>query len=988
MPYLADLHIHSRFSRATSRALTFPALAAAGRRKGLAVLGTGDCTHPAWRAEMAEVLTPDGDGLYRLREGDEAVRFLITGEISTIYKADGATRKVHHVVCLPDLDAAERFAARLGRLGNITSDGRPILGLDSRDLLEVLLEASPAAVLIPAHIWTPWFSVLGSKSGFDRIEDCYRDLAGQIFAVETGLSSDPAMNWTVSALDRYTLVSNSDAHSPGKLGREANLFAGDPGYTAIMDALRRRTPDFLGTLEFFPEEGKYHVDGHRKCDFACTPAESHRLGGRCPVCGGLLTLGVEYRVAALADRPVGVRPAGAAPFQRLLPLEEVLAEVLEVSAGSKPVARLYEKLLTEIGPELYILREAEAAELRAAGGELFALAIEKMRAGQVHAAPGYDGEYGVIRIFDAEERAAVVGQNRLFAGLPVTVKAVPAAVPLSAEPVPEYVAPTGLSAEQQAAVGYPAAPLLITAGPGAGKTRTLTERIARLVAEGAASESILALTFSNRAARELAERLAARLPGMQPLVATFHRLGLRLCREFFGDVRVQAEDDARDIPRPDDLEALLAAQFADVTDPLAAADAAVRLTALAPEYAAVKRAQGVVDFLDLLVLPLAYLAGHLDALASVQSRWRHVLVDEYQDVNVFQYLLLRLLCPPGSSVCVIGDPDQAIYGFRGADVRYFLRFRADYPDAATLALTRNYRSARSIVTAAAQVIAPTSLQAHALWSDRPGPARVSVPALPTPAAEAEYVVQTIEALLGGISHFSVDSGRGGDGGTSLGFNDIAVLYRTHAVGEALLPALERSGIPYQRAARAELFGRPEVRAVLDDLAAQPDDLPATRALLEAAARAGVTAAALAEPPWTTLLSRATGSLEAFRTGLALERDLDIYDPRAARVTLMTVHAAKGLEWEVVFLLGCEAGNFPHPAADADEERRLFYVGLTRARTHLYCTHATTRRRGEERVTREITPFLRDVDPALLHHLTPMPPRRPTGRQLSLGELLG
>jgi uncharacterized protein (TIGR00375 family) len=985
MGFIADLHIHSRFSRATSRELTFPALAAAGRRKGVALIGTGDCTHPAWLDEMAEVLTPDGDGLYRLRDGDGATRFLITGEISTIYKADGATRKVHHVVCLPHLDAARRFAARLGRLGNVTSDGRPILGLDSRDLLETLLEADPEAALIPAHIWTPWFSVLGSKSGFDRIEDCYRDLAGHIFAVETGLSSDPAMNWTVSALDRYTLVSNSDAHSPGKIGREANLFACEPGYTAVMDALRRRTPEFLGTLEFFPEEGKYHVDGHRKCGFACPPAESTRLGGRCPVCGGALTLGVEYRVAALADRPAGVRPAGAAPFQRLIPLDEVLAEVLETSSTSKPVVRLYEKLLAEVGPELFILREADPDALRAAGGELFALAIAKMRAGQVHAEAGYDGEYGVIRIFDDAERAAVVGQIQLFAGLPAAAKAAPASTPVAAEPDPAYAAPTGLSPEQQAAVDYPPAPLLITAGPGAGKTRTLTERIARLVEDGAAPETILAVTFSNRAARELAERLATRLPGPQPLVATFHRLGLRLCREFFGDVRVLAEEDAVAVPRPDDLETALAAQYADITDPRQAADAAARLHALAPEYADWKRARGVVDFLDLLVLPLAHLAAHPEALA---GRWAHVLVDEYQDVNVFQYLLLRLLCPPGSSICAIGDPDQAIYGFRGAEVRYFLRFREDYPDAGALALTRNYRSAQSIVAAAAQVIAPTSLQAHALWSDRPGPARIDVPALPTPGAEAEYVVQTVEALLGGISHFSVDSGRGGDGDTALGFGDIAVLYRSHSVGEALVPALERSGIPYQRATRADLLGAPAVQAVLADLAAQPDELPAARSLLEAAARAGVTEDALGELPWTALLARATGTLADFRAGLALERDLDVYDPRAARVTLMTVHAAKGLEWEVVFLLGCEAGSFPHPASPEDEERRLFYVGLTRARTHLYCTHAATRSRGSERVTRDITPFLRDVDPSLLNHLTPAPPKRPAGRQLSLGELFG
>ncbi len=361
MPFIADFHIHSRFSRATCRISVLKSYPSGGTGEGIVLIGSGDCTHPGWLAEMREKLVLAGDGVYRLKEqaagseetparGDE-VRFLLTGEISTIYKADGVTRKVHHLVCLPDLEAAERFSARLARIGNIASDGRPILGLDSRDLLETLLEVSPAAVLIPAHIWTPWFSVLGSKSGFDGIDACYRELAGHIFALETGLSSDPPMNWRISQLDRYTLVSNSDAHSPAKLGREANVFTGEIGYTAVMQALRRATPDFLGTIEFFPEEGKYHIDGHRKCNFSCAPEESKAYLGRCPHCGGLLTLGVEYRVSELADRPHGAMPPGARAYQRLIPLTEILGELQQTGAASKGVEQRYEKLLAEVGPD-------------------------------------------------------------------------------------------------------------------------------------------------------------------------------------------------------------------------------------------------------------------------------------------------------------------------------------------------------------------------------------------------------------------------------------------------------------------------------------------------------------------------------------------------------------------------------------------------------------------------------------------------------------
>ncbi|HOF87796.1 MAG TPA: UvrD-helicase domain-containing protein, partial [Armatimonadota bacterium] len=928
-------------------------LAAWGRRKGIALIGTGDCTHPAWLAEMRAQLVPAGDGLYRLREeapgAGADVRFLVTGEISTIYKADGATRKVHHLVCLPDLDAAERYAARLERAGNIASDGRPILGLDSRDLLELLLEASPAAVLIPAHIWTPWFSVLGSKSGFDTIAACYRDLADHIFAVETGLSSNPTMNWMVSHLDRYTLVSNSDAHSAANLGREANVFTCEMGYTAVMRALRRETPGCWGTLEFFPEEGKYHFDGHRKCHFSCAPEESKRLHGCCPACGAPLTLGVEYRVTELADRPRGCVPPGACQFQSLLALTKILGELHGVSSSSKQVDHLYDKLLAEIGPELFILREAEPAQIAAAGGELLARAIEKVRAGAVHTTPGYDGEYGVITVFTEEERAAIVGQTQLFVGLSLGGTPTPRPraplPPPAAAPLPADKPATGLSPDQRRAVQHPPAPLVIVAGPGAGKTRTLVERIAALVMEhGIAPPRLLALTFSNRAAREMSERLAARLTALpvtgRPTIATFHKLGFSMIAEHAERLgvglpaRILAEDEAEEllaqsgegaITHLDALERALTELYTDATgDPDVLRALAARARLVAPEYTARKRAAGALDFTDLLILPLMLLAEHEEIRLAYRQRWPHVFVDEYQDINVLQYLLLRVLCPPGSDICVIGDPDQAIYGFRGADVRYFLRFQHDYPDAGQITLTRNYRSCRTIVNASAQLIARGSpLNRRALWSDIAGPERCDIAAAPTAQSEAEYVVATIEALLGGISHFSVDSGRGGDGiGENLGFNDIAVLYRTHAVGEEVQQAFQRSGIPYQRAARKDIFQRADIRRALAALRdGHAGDAAPARALLQACFALGITDATLAEGPWVALLHLASQAddVTALLEAVQLERDIDVYDPRAARVALMTVHAAKGLEWDTVFMIGCEEGSFPHPASTVEEE---------------------------------------------------------------------
>ena len=353
MKLVADLHIHSHFSRATSPNLTFEHLTRWAQLKGIHVVGTGDIAHPGWLAEMREKLEPAEDGLYRLKSDLAAaiqaqvppachapVRFMLGGEISNIYKRGDRTRKVHNIVFAPSFDAVERLQSRLEKIGNIRSDGRPILGLDSRDLLEIVLDTDPACHLIPAHIWTPWFSLLGSKSGFDSVEECFADLTPHIFALETGLSSDPPMNWRVSALDRYTLVSNSDAHSPEKLAREATLFDTELSYAALFDALRSGDPaTYLGTIEFFPEEGKYHFDGHRACGIVWDPPTTRVHNELCPVCGKPVTVGVMHRVEVLADRPIGGRPARTHPFHSLIPLPEVLGEVhgvgaeLETSAG-------------------------------------------------------------------------------------------------------------------------------------------------------------------------------------------------------------------------------------------------------------------------------------------------------------------------------------------------------------------------------------------------------------------------------------------------------------------------------------------------------------------------------------------------------------------------------------------------------------------------------------------------------------------------------
>lgn len=409
MKMIADLHIHSRFSMATSKEGTPENLDFWARKKGISLIGTGDFTHPVWREELKERLVSEGNGLYRLRDEyvkeesrkfpGEGTHFVVSGEISSIYKKNGKTRKIHNVILLPSLEAADAMAQRLEKIGNIHSDGRPILGLDSHDLLEMMLDVCPEGILIPAHVWTPHFSVLGAKSGFDSVEECFEELAPYIHALETGLSSDPAMNWRISKLDRYQLVSNSDAHSPSKLGREANLLDIDCSYEGLYRAIQ--TGEGLeGTVEFFPEEGKYHFDGHRKCGVSLSPVEAERLGGICPVCGKKLTMGVDHRVEQLADRAEGFVKKDGKKYESLVPLPEVISTCMGYSAASKKVQGCFEQMIQTLGTEFDILRNVPSEDIKSCAGERIAEGIENVRTGNVKRIPGYDGEYGKIELFE------------------------------------------------------------------------------------------------------------------------------------------------------------------------------------------------------------------------------------------------------------------------------------------------------------------------------------------------------------------------------------------------------------------------------------------------------------------------------------------------------------------------------------------------------------------------------------------------------------
>ena len=1011
--FYADLHIHSKYSRACSRDCDLEHLTWWAQRKGISLVGTGDVTHPAWQDHLRETLVPAEPGLFRLRPeldrdiartlppscvGD--VRFMLSVEISTIYKRDDRTRKVHHLIYLPSFDAAAEFSKRLGKIGNLGSDGRPILGLDSRDLLEITLDSGEGAYLVPAHVWTPWFAVLGSKSGFDAIADCYADLADHVFAAETGLSSDPEMNWRVSGLDKYTLVSNSDAHSPPMLGREATVFDTELDYWSVRRALETRQ-GFAGTVEFFPEEGKYHSDGHRKCDVRFDPAETIAHNGLCPECGKPLTVGVLSRIQELADREPGHRPADAVDFRSLIPLPEIVGELLGVGPKSKKVLAEIAALTAAHGPELAILDEVPVDAL-AASNTLLGEAVGRLRRGEVIREAGYDGEYGVIRLFEPGELAKASGSaslfgDDLFGDLAVTAperakpkRATPAGV--AAEPT-ELIEPAplsqataagspsagslldGLDPDQRAAAAVPSGPLLIIAGPGTGKTRTLTHRIAHLVTErGVPASQCLAITFTRRAATELAERLEA-LVGPQArdlTVATFHSLGVRILREQHARVGLTARFGIADETAVRELRD----EHGDM-------------------YKKELRARDLVDFDDLVEMPVELLAGDTALIEHYRARWPWVSVDEYQDVDETQYRLLRLLCAapdpadgsPAGGLTAIGDPDQAIYRFRGADVGFFLRFQEDFPGATQVRLGRNYRSGKHILAGAVQAISPTTLVEDRTLrpcGSHTDHALIGLHHAIDEQAEASFVARTIDQLLGGSSFHSLDSGRVvGDGTQGLSFSDFAVLYRTSGQARPVMEALTRAGVPFQKRSHDRLTDRPGVRALARELGLVGLHGSVVDRVRQAAHAVDDEDAFTALELLLPLAARHGDDVAGFLSELALGAEVDTWDPRADRVSLLTLHASKGLEFPVVFLVGCEDGLLPmrwpgeQPDVEAvNEERRLFFVGMTRAQQHLYLSHSSSRlRNGAVRATAP-SPFLADISPTVTLRIgDPMPKRR-------------
>ncbi len=399
---LADFHIHSCYSRATSKAMRPVEINSAAKRKGIHIIGTGDFTHPEYLEELEETLEPDGTGLYVCKDDPEGTRFILTAEVSNIFTQGGRSRRIHTVLFAPDFEVVKDIQRRLDAVGNIRSDGRPIFGFPVKELVRMVMEASPDCMVIPAHIWTPWFSLFGAKSGFDTLEECFEEQSSHIHALETGLSSDPEMNWRLSCLDSYTLISNSDAHSPAKIAREANVFSCEPTYKNLTNAIKKNGEGFEGTIEFFPEEGKYHFDGHRACSICLKPSETIKLEGICPVCGRPLTVGVAHRVEELADRPEGFIPEQAKPSLHIVPLEVIIAQAFGVKSITARVVKEYNRITDMAGTEMEILMWKSPDELRKVISERVFQGIMAMRKGKIRIFPGFDGEYGKVNLFETK----------------------------------------------------------------------------------------------------------------------------------------------------------------------------------------------------------------------------------------------------------------------------------------------------------------------------------------------------------------------------------------------------------------------------------------------------------------------------------------------------------------------------------------------------------------------------------------------------------
>ena len=1038
MKFIGDFHIHSHFSIATSKELKPEFLEYWAKIKGIKIVGTGDFTHPGWTEELKKKLEPAEPGLFKVKNefrkkidfaAENDVRFVLTSEISNIYKKDGKVRKIHNVIFAPNFEVVDKIQQKLSGLGfNITSDGRPILGLDSKDLLELCLDCSEEIFFVPAHIWTPWFSVLGSKSGFDYIEECFEDLSHHISAVEMGLSTDPPMNWMCSFLDKYTLTANSDAHSPEKLGRNANLFDTEISYFSIINAMKTGDPkQFLGTIDFFPQEGKYHFDGHRKCSICWNPLETIIHDEICPVCNKKITVGVMNRIAQLADRDNVLERKNRHPFYSLIPLKELLSEIEGVGPNSKKINQAYLNLISRAGSELNILMEMDVENIKIFSGEKLAESIRRMRNREVYIKEGFDGEFGKITVFRYGESKIFTTQELLFEDTKETYKNQPrplvsfdlasfrklkSSKPEKSESQQQILAPDlfiqpdkifeNLNHEQHKAVEHFKGPALILAGPGTGKTRVLTTRIANLILnKNVNPENILAVTFTNKAAGEMKERLTDFFEDKSVIkkiqVSTFHAFGVSVLKQHFvktgrkQNFSIINEEDKKQILQKIGNQKSEVNKFSEnITEQKQSLQPADKIedkmfASVFKKYENFLIELNSFDFDDLVCETVKLFKEYPDILSGYQNKFNWILIDEYQDINFAQYEMVRTLMPnPGSNLFVIGDPNQAIYGFRGADVQFIRRFEQDYPESTTYELKKSYRCTDSILKASGNVLAQKNKFLEGIQKG----VKIKISENATEKSEAEFVARTIEQMIGGVGFFSLDSKIVEDDSFEdiESLSDFVILCRVSRQMKTIEKALNDHKIPYQKIGQDPFYRTEPVKSLIDllKLSLNPDNFLLKERLLKNKIIAEKDIFKLSEQlnnknlieqidilinkyfqkkndrinnSLKILMEMASGfkNVEQFINHLSLGTSIDVWKPSIEAVNLMTLHASKGLEFNCVFITGCEDGLLPYSYSNLtgffqpvrldnniEEEQRLLYVGMTRAKKYLYLTHTGKR----------------------------------------------
>ncbi|MCD6459352.1 UvrD-helicase domain-containing protein [bacterium] len=1052
--FIADFHIHSHYSIATSKKLIPEYIDFWSRLKGINVVGTGDCIHPGWLSELKDKLEPAGNELYKLKkefrlENCEQTNFnnnspvlrndcffILTAEISNIYKKNGKVRKIHNLLVFDNFDSAEKVQRRLDKLGNISSDGRPILGMDSKYLLEILLESSDKSYLIPAHIWTPWFSVLGSKSGFDTIEECYEDLTPNIFAVETGLSSDPPMNYSCSFLDSFRLVSNSDAHSPEKLGREANLFDTDLSFDGIYNALKY-DKGFNGTIEFFPQEGKYHYDGHRKCAIRLNPVQTLENGGLCPVCKKPVTKGVMYRVAELADRCADDFPQK--PFYSITSLPDIIAEILCKKTTAKAVKKEYFNIVNSIGSDFYTLLFADLDNIKKSGNEILAEGINRLRHNNVYIEEGYDGEFGKITVFKPSEIKSLSNktfslfdtqteqtkkteantshnsvkfniekfqqlnkknkdaQDALFSRqLPLLNNLLKSDKPKSAKKI-------SLTPKQSECVEHKDGVCMVIAGPGSGKTKVLTDRIIYLIKKHLVNpQHILAITFSNKAAEEMRIRVDKQMTDNQIFINTFHALGLSIlkkhCSHFNRSENFCLIDHDEKSAVCENIFALNKTEIKKFLRDTERFKQGVAESAPPnfDKYETELKKLNAFDLDDLIYLPVILLGENQDICSSYCKQYKYIMVDEYQDINARQYELVKLLAgEDNSNLFVIGDPDQAIYAFRGSDVKFISRIKSDYPDLSIITLDKSYRCPDLILQAAGQILN----KKYVLTGNNEN-IKTQIFECESSKSEADFIASRIEKMIGGVRSFSMDSGIS-DGEQEHGiesFSDFAVLCRTTAFFDEIITAFNNHGIPYQVIGSNSFYKKEPYNSILKDLKTfyygyiTPDelnndkninlnlhdelkDLFVDKKSMESILDFFINQYDIDEEQKKRLFNLAypfSNNYSSFFNALTTRQGIDDFDKNAETVSLMTIHAAKGLEFKSVFIPACEQGMMPFELfgkKDKDElleEERLFYVGITRTKKYLYLTHAKKRHFRGRVLTGHRSSLLDRLDKELFH----------------------